>query len=136
MMGIGRILHTHKSFSYCWCKRIIHKVRTVLQTYVSIILFTLISSLPIANTKRVTFSEEGCMSIELVRVLVWVSFSSSLYPISIYRFFSSLFSPSSKLRKYYQRSDFYGRYCVVSSSPETTVRSSLLSSRSYAGKEE
>lgn len=34
--------------------------------------FTLISSLPIANTKRVTFSEEGCMSIELVRVLVWV----------------------------------------------------------------
>ena len=33
MMGIGRILHTHKSFSYCWCERIIHKVRTVLQTY-------------------------------------------------------------------------------------------------------
>ena len=32
----------------------------------------LISSLPIANTKRVTFSEEGYMSIELVRVLVWV----------------------------------------------------------------
>ena len=32
-MGIGRILHTHKSFSYCWCERIIHKVRTVLQTY-------------------------------------------------------------------------------------------------------
>ena len=52
-------------------------------------LFTLISSLPIANTKRVTFSEEGCMSIELawvlVPVLVWVSSSSSLYPISIYR---------------------------------------------------
>jgi len=48
-------------------------------------LFTLISSLPIANTKRVTFSEDGYMSIELVRVLVWVSFSSSLYPISIYR---------------------------------------------------
>ena len=43
----------------------------------------------IANTKRVTFSEDGCLSIELVRVLVWVvvwvSFSSSLYPISIYR---------------------------------------------------
>ena len=39
----------------------------------------------IANTKRVTFSEDGCMSIELVWVLVWVSFSSSLYPISIYR---------------------------------------------------
>ena len=52
MMGIGRILHTHKSFSYCWCERIIHK--------------------PIANTKRVTFSEDGCISIELVRVLVWV----------------------------------------------------------------
>lgn len=33
MMGIGWILHTHKSFSYCWCERIIHKVRTVLQTY-------------------------------------------------------------------------------------------------------
>ena len=33
MMGIGRILHTHKSFSYCWCERIIHKVRTVLQTH-------------------------------------------------------------------------------------------------------
>ena len=32
-MGICRILHTHKSFSYCWCERIIHKVRTVLQTY-------------------------------------------------------------------------------------------------------
>ena len=62
MMGIGRILHTHKSFSYCWCERIIHKVRTVLH----------ISSLPIANTKRVTFSEDGCISIELVRVLVWV----------------------------------------------------------------
>ncbi len=61
----------------------------------------------IANTKRVTFSEEGCMSIELewvlVQVLVWVSFSSSLYPISIYRFFSSLFSPSSKLRKNFTR---------------------------------
>ncbi len=28
--------------------------------------------LPIANTKRVTFSEEGCMSIELVGVLVGV----------------------------------------------------------------
>lgn len=66
-------------------------------------LFTLISSLPIANTKRVTFSEDGCMSIELVWVLVWVSFSSSLYPISIYRFFSSLFSPSSKLRKNFTR---------------------------------
>lgn len=61
----------------------------------------------IANTKRVTFSEEGCMSIELewvlVQVLVWVSFSSSLYPISIYQFFSSLFSPSSKLRKNFTR---------------------------------
>ena len=33
MMEIGRILHTHKSFSYCWCERIIHKVRTVFQTY-------------------------------------------------------------------------------------------------------
>ena len=32
-MGIGRILHTHKSFSYSRCERIIHKVRTVLQTY-------------------------------------------------------------------------------------------------------
>ena len=32
-MGIGRILHTHKSFSYCWCERIIHKVRAILQTY-------------------------------------------------------------------------------------------------------
>ena len=65
----------------------------------SIILFTLISSLPIANTKRVTFSEDGCMSIELVRVLVWVSFSSSLYPISIYRFFSSFFHRAAKYEK-------------------------------------
>ena len=32
-MGVGWILHTHKSFSYCWCERIIHKVRTILQTY-------------------------------------------------------------------------------------------------------
>ena len=32
-MGIVWILHTHKSFSYCWCERIIHKVRTILQTY-------------------------------------------------------------------------------------------------------
>lgn len=50
--------------------------------------FTLISSLPIANTKRVTFSEEGCMSIELVRVLVWVlvwvSFSHHPYTQSAY----------------------------------------------------
>ena len=43
--------------------------------------------------------EDGCMSIELV----WGAFSSSLYPISIYRFFSSLFSPSSKLRKNFTR---------------------------------
>jgi len=27
----------------------------------------------IANTKRVTFSEDGCMSIELVWVVVWVN---------------------------------------------------------------
>ena len=33
MMGIGRVLQTHKSFSYCWCERIIHKVRTVLQPH-------------------------------------------------------------------------------------------------------
>ncbi len=41
----------------------------------------------IANTKRVTFSEEGCMSIELawvlVRVLVWVSFSSFIHIIRL-----------------------------------------------------
>ena len=103
MMGIGRIVHTHKSFSYCWRERIIHKVRTVFKPTASIMFFTLISSLPIANTKRVTFSEEGCMSIELVwvlvRVLVWVSFSSSLYPISIYRFFSSFFYRATKYGK-------------------------------------
>ena len=57
----------------------------------------------IANTKRVTFSEAGCLSIELEWVLVWVSSSSSLYPISIYRFFSLLFSPSSKIRKNFTR---------------------------------
>ena len=78
-------------------------------------LFTLISSLPIANTKRVTFSEDGCMSIELVRVLVWVLvwvlFSSSLYPISIYRFFSSFFYRAAKYGK-----TLRGTTCVTPSS--------------------
>ena len=106
-MGIGRILHTHKSFLYCWCERIIHKVRTVFQTYG--FHHTLHTHFFFTDCQYQTryILEDGCMSIELVRVLVrvlvWVSFSSSLYPISIYRFFSSLFSPSSKLRKNFTR---------------------------------
>ena len=82
-MGIGRILHTHKSFSHCWCERIIHKVRTVLQTY------------GFHHTLHTHFFFTDCQ--------YQTSFSSSLYPISIYRFFSSLFSPSSKLRKNFTR---------------------------------
>ena len=82
MMGIGRILHTHKSFSYCWCERIIHKVPAIFQTYSLHHALHTHFFFTDCQYQTVTFSEDGCMSIELVwvlvRVLVWVSFSSSL----------------------------------------------------------
>ncbi len=70
MMGIGRVLHTHESFSYCWCERIIHKLGRFFKPAASIILLlALISSLPIANTNRFTLSDDGCIFSELA----WVS---------------------------------------------------------------